>query len=74
MERKIDFKNFLVNKTKITGEMYCDGKYIMELGCNLAELSTESDTQVALYRYFRQAAITYLKVKATFPFDNNTIH
>lgn len=74
MERNIDFKNFLVTKTKITGEMYCDGKYIMELGCKLTELSQDTDYQITLYKYFRHAALTYLKITATYPFNNDTIH
>lgn len=74
MERNIDFKNFSVTNTNITGEMYCDGKYIMELGCRLVELTKELEAPVTLCKYFRQAAITYLKITATYPFDNNTIH
>jgi protoporphyrinogen oxidase len=76
MERNVEFKNFVITKTKISAEMYCDGKYIMELRGKIKELQQEEDSPIALYKYFKHAVRTYLKIVANHPIGggNDTIH
>lgn len=69
MERTIEFKNPQKTLNSIVADLYLDGKYVMRIMDDIANLKKSPQTDVTLYNYFRTAMMHFMQQLDNFSID-----
>ena len=70
MEKVIEFKNFEKSHKDISADLYLNGEFIVRMSDVISHMIGSENTNIALYEYFRKAAMTYIDYNN----NNQSIH